>query len=265
MLSLTAFLPHPPIIIPTIGSPQDLERVKKTISAMKRIGQDFSQKDIQALFIVSPHSPIDYQVMNINMAPHFQGDFRLFGEFESEYSFENDLELLKKLVRELEKKKFPFQLINQFFLDHGLLVPLHYLTENSKKKAKVIPLSYSLLSPKDHFEYGKIISSVIKETSKKIAFIASGDLSHRLIPEAPAGYSPKGKIFDSRIISLLKKKKVDEILNLKEELINEAGECGYRSLLILLGVLNEYNWQAEILSYEGPFGVGYLVANFKIS
>jgi len=33
-----------------------------------------------------------------------------------------------------------------------------------------------------------------------------------------------------------------------------------------LGILEaaEINWQAEILSYEGPFGVGYLVANFKL-
>jgi hypothetical protein len=33
-----------------------------------------------------------------------------------------------------------------------------------------------------------------------------------------------------------------------------------------LGILEEsgLNWKPEILSYEGPFGVGYLVADFKI-
>jgi len=46
----------------------------------------------------------------------------------------------------------------------------------------------------------------------------------------------------------------------------EAGECGLRSFSFLLGILEEakIDWKAEILSYEAPFGVGYLVANFKL-
>jgi len=46
----------------------------------------------------------------------------------------------------------------------------------------------------------------------------------------------------------------------------EAGECGLRSFCFLLGILEAsgIDWQPEILAYEGPFGVGYLVANFKL-
>jgi hypothetical protein len=34
----------------------------------------------------------------------------------------------------------------------------------------------------------------------------------------------------------------------------------------MLGILDEARlaWKADILSYEGPFGVGYLVADFKL-
>jgi len=49
-----------------------------------------------------------------------------------------------------------------------------------------------------------------------------------------------------------------------KNLVEEAGECGYRSIIILLGALDGLDWKPEILSYEAPFGVGYLVANFKI-
>lgn len=47
----------------------------------------------------------------------------------------------------------------------------------------------------------------------------------------------------------------------------EAGECGLRSFSFLLGILEEskINWKPEVLSYEGPFGVGYLVANFRLN
>jgi len=51
-----------------------------------------------------------------------------------------------------------------------------------------------------------------------------------------------------------------------DELYPEAGECGLRSFCFLLGILEAsgISWQPEILSYEGPFGVGYLVVNFKL-
>ena len=62
----------------------------------------------------------------------------------------------------------------------------------------------------------------------------------------------------------MKKKDIEGILSLDPEFVEEAGECGYRSIIILLGILKNLNWEPEIISYEGPFGVGYLVANFKI-
>ena len=35
---------------------------------------------------------------------------------------------------------------------------------------------------------GQAIAATAKETGKKIAIVASGDMSHKLIPGAPAGY-----------------------------------------------------------------------------
>ena len=54
------------------------------------------------------------------------------------------------------------------------------------------------------------------------------------------------------------------ILNLDEDLIEHAGECGLRSIVILLGALQGLSATPHILSYEGPFGVGYLVASFEV-
>jgi aromatic ring-opening dioxygenase LigB subunit len=39
-----------------------------------------------------------------------------------------------------------------------------------------------------------------------------------------------------------------------------AGECGYRSTLVAFGVSDGLNHNCEVLHYEAPFGVGYLVA-----
>jgi AmmeMemoRadiSam system protein B len=109
------------------------------------------------------------------------------------------------------------------------------------------------------------IKNIINQTNKRIAVVASGDLSHRLTKDAPAGYSPIGKEFDKKIIKLLKEKKIKEILNLDPKFVDQAGECGFRSILILLGVFKDINFDFDVLSYQGPFGIGYLVANFKIA
>jgi len=125
-------------------------------------------------------------------------------------------------------------------------------------------MSYSLLDFKTHYVFGQKLKEIIFSSNKKIALIASGDLSHRLTFDAPAGYSPQGRIFDEQLIKFLRKKAFKKIVNFDSSLVEEAGECGLRSILILLGVLDQVNYKPEILSYEGPFGVGYLVANFKL-
>ncbi len=90
-------------------------------------------------------------------------------------------------------------------------------------------------------------------------------MSHCLKEEGPYGFHPEGPKFDEDLISALKDKDAGRILKLND-IYPEAGECGLRSICFLLGILEEsgLSWQPEILSYEGPFGVGYLVADFKI-
>ena len=89
-------------------------------------------------------------------------------------------------------------------------------------------------------------------------------MSHCLKDDGPYGFHPDGPKFDKDLIESLKKKDIEKILKLGE-LYPGAGECGLRSFCFLLGILEEsgINYQPEILSYEGPFGVGYLVVDFK--
>ena len=53
------------------------------------------------------------------------------------------------------------------------------------------------------------------------------------------------------------------IFELDPELIEEAGECGLRSIITMAGTVDGYGRSSEVLSYEGPFGVGYMVARME--
>ena len=166
-------------------------------------------------------------------------------------------------IKENLETDIPLQLNTNDFLDHGSAVPLYTLTENLKN-VKIIPIYHSGLSLKEHFNFGEKLKTQIFVSNKNIAVIASGDLSHALSKDSPAGYSPKGKKFDKKIIELLSAKKINEILNLDPEFIDNAKECGLRPFLIQQGILKDVNYKAKTLSYEAPFGVGYLVMDFEI-
>jgi len=124
-------------------------------------------------------------------------------------------------------------------------------------------MSFCSLSLEEHYKFGQFIGKFLEEDKNTWAVIASGDLSHRLTSFAPAGFSPKAQKFDKLLVQLLEEKEVEKILKINPELIREAGECGLRSIVLLLGIISSFNWKIKILSYEAPFGVGYLVAEIK--
>ncbi|MDO5709415.1 MAG: class III extradiol dioxygenase subunit B-like domain-containing protein, partial [Coriobacteriales bacterium] len=95
-----------------------------------------------------------------------------------------------------------------------------------------------------------------------MVYIASGDLSHKLVADGPYGYAPEGPMFDQRITDDFARGDLLDILCMNHALSERAAECGLRSFQIMAGALDRTAVQAELLSYEGPFGVGYGIAAF---
>lgn len=261
MLVFTSICPHPPILIPSVGQ-DSLNQIEKTQKAMQELAQIFYVARPETVIIISPHGNLMENAFTLNCLPEFAADFKQFGDLETELKFKADLELCYQ-IKESLTTKFPIQMISNQNLDHGVNVPLYYLSE--KMTLKIIPLGYSFLDLETHFELGRAMAEIIHSSAKRIAIIGSGDLSHCLTKDSPAGYCPQGKKFDQQIIELIKEKNIDDILNMDKNFISEAKECALKSIIILLGVLSQYNYNPQILSYEGPFGVGYLVCNFDLN
>jgi AmmeMemoRadiSam system protein A len=124
----------------------------------------------------------------------------------------------------------------------------------------VVSLGYTFLSNEDHLRFGSCIARAINHVGRRVAFIASGDLSHRLKPQAPAGYDPNAHFFDEQVVDALRANAPQRIIEIDHGLRKLAGECGYRSMLVAIGATSDLPLTCEVLSYEAPFGVGYLVA-----
>jgi len=268
-LVFASICPHPPIIIPEIGR-ENTKEVQKTIQALKKLEEEIGKKAPEAILIISPHGPVFPDKMSVRSQSEYFGNFALFGAPEVDFHFRGDSALSQKIVSESNQAGIPALLLDlatcQYYglettLDHGTLVPIYFLLRNLTE-VPIVPIAFSYLSLEDHFKFGQVLAQI--STNQRIALIASGDLSHALTYDAPAGYSPLGQEFDQTLIRLIKDNKVEEIRKMDVGLVEEAAECGFRSILILLGALSGLKIKPQILSYEGPFGVGYLVANFKI-
>jgi len=212
----SAFSPHPPILLPSVGAQKDRGKVKKTIKSLEDLGKKLKKINPDLIIISSPHPDWGFNVPLFFLAPNFKGK-------------------IQKILIGSESPEFYYQQGKEFYKS-GIQGPEPVEGCNLKSK---------------------------------ISLIASGDLSHYLKPEGPYGFNSQGPEFDKNLIEALNEKDINKILKLNEK-FPEAGECGLRSFSFILGILEAHSassglkWQPEILSYEGPFGVGYLVADFKL-
>lgn len=193
--------------------------------------------------VISPHAPI--------LLPEVGSD-------EDRDKVRKTLKSLRELGERFKETKTDEIIISSPHKDWGFDVPLFFLAKHFK--GKIISYLTGFESPQEHFIIGQKMAQNL-EKKKTYALIASGDLSHVLLEDGPYGYHHDGPKFDQELIKLLKEKKVPELLKLDEK-FTQAADCGLRSFAFVLGLLNgsDIEINPKILSYEGPFGVGYLVA-----
>lgn len=253
--------PHSPLLIPAIGK-NNTELLKKTINSFTKIEEELIKEEIETLVIISSHNSFKEETLAINLSPEFEINFEEFGDFATKKSIPGDVLLAHKIKKYL-LPDFKVRLINKPGLNHGVGVPLYLLGENLKN-IKIVPIYCPETDLATHFAVGENIQKTIIKSNKKIAVLASGDLSHTLSQSAPGGYSPKAAGFDQKIIDYLQNKKNQNLIELNPELIEEVQTEGIKCFCLLAGILNKINYSPKLLSYEHPFGVGYLTMSFYL-
>ncbi len=266
MLSIIGITPHPPIIIPAIGR-DNLGKAQKTVDGMKQLSNMIRREEPELLIVITPHGKIAREGPAVMTHERLKGDFGRFGHPQVEIEMKSDAQLIDLLVEEASSEPVKPALLGDSDrgiradadLDHGAMVPIYYLKE-AGIDIPGVHITIGFQSYETLYLFGKILRRAVDRRGAPAAVIASGDLSHRLTPDAPAGYNPGGIEFDRQLVEYLKEGRVEDILNFDQRLVEEAGECGLRSFIIALGMLDGKGFKPEIISYEGPFGVGYLVA-----
>jgi AmmeMemoRadiSam system protein A len=113
-----------------------------------------------------------------------------------------------------------------------------------------------------HYRFGQAIQETVERLGRRTVFIASGDLSHKLKADGPYGFAKEGPEFDQEITDAFAKGDFMRFMTFAPSFCDKAAECGLRSFLIMAGALDRTQAASTLYSYEGPFGVGYGVADF---
>ncbi|QNB47485.1 AmmeMemoRadiSam system protein A [Thermanaerosceptrum fracticalcis] len=271
MLEIITYLPHPPIVVPEVGGKEG-EKVAATARAMERLARLIKVTNPQVLVAVTPHGHVFSDAVTITALDTLEGDLSQFGAPRVKVKYDLDLAGAQSIVEQCRIEDIPCALLDKDVLssyrlspkmDHGLVVPFSFI-EKAGWQGKIIPVNMGLLPYEELYHFGKILRDVLNGLERKWVLLISGDLSHRLTLNAPAGYSPRGAVFDEIIRQCVREADIKRVFSLSQDLIEEAGECGLRPLVMGLGAMDGYEVKAEELSYEAPFGVGYLVAKFEL-
>jgi AmmeMemoRadiSam system protein A len=248
-------VPHPPIIVPGIGEGTELVATRASYEA---IAKQIAQEQPETLIIATPHGVSYSDYIQISSAVTATGNF---GDFQQKgISFKVDYDI--PLIREIEKRAKDAELNagtmgeQTMGLDHGVMVPLYFL-----KATKIVRISVSGLPLIDHYQMGMVIAQACQD--KSVIFIASGDMSHKLTASGPYGFAPEGKIHDEYIAKCIRENCFLDLFEMDPKMSAKAASCGDPSLAMLMGFLDGCQIESHILSYEGPFGVGYLTASFS--
>ena len=114
-------------------------------------------------------------------------------------------------------------------LDHGVLVPLCFLDRAGRCPLVVLSLSFLPLRRRTA-RSGAPSRDAAATLGRRVAFVASGDCSHRLTPDAPAGYSPRRARVRRRARATASARATSRACRRIDRTSSRtAGECGLRS------------------------------------
>ncbi len=266
MALVGAFIvPHPPLIVPEVGRGQERE-VSGTARSYHKIAQRIAELKPETIILTSPHVIMYSDYLHISPGRSATGNFGQYGAGKVSFRSEYDEEFVEALERCAERAGVEAGTLGEKnpHLDHGTMVPLYFINQYYKDY-KLVRMGLSGLSNTDHYRLGSCVAETADKLDRRIVFVASGDLSHKLKEDGPYGFAKEGPEFDEEVTRAMKEGDFLKFMEFTPDFCEAAAECGLKSFIIMAGALSGKTVEPDFLSYEGTFGVGYALCGFKIT
>ena len=263
-------VPHPPIILPEVGNGEE-KKISDTTRAYQQVAEEIARLAPETIIISSPHSIMYSDYFHISPGNGATGSMSRFNAGNVRFDETYDTELVKEICHVAqdqaisEIQEFPAGTMGEKdrYLDHGTMIPLYFIRKKYND-FKLVRIGLSGLSLPIHYEMGQIIQKAVNNTGRRVVYVASGDLSHKMKEDGPYGYIKEGPEYDERIMEVCGSGDFEKLLDFDEDFCYKAAECGHRSFVMMAGALDGMDVKATKLSHEATFGVGYGICTFEI-
>lgn len=256
-------VPHPPLIVPNVGKGEE-KGIARTIAAYEEVGRRVAGHAPDTIVLSSPHAPAYYDAFAICAREQLTASMRQFRDRKDDFTAQVDTEFAA--LAEERAKAVGLPLMARAWrgadMDHAAFVPLYFVNQRYTAY-HLVEVGLSGLSAEDHRRLGRVLAEAADELGRHVVYIASGDLSHKLKDDGPYGFAPEGPVLDKAICDCFASNDLEGLFRIDSELSRRGADCGLNSFRMMAGALEGMRHSGELLSYEGPFGVGYGVAAFE--
>jgi 3,4-dihydroxyphenylacetate 2,3-dioxygenase len=237
------------------------------IDGLKRIGDLCREREVDTIVIADTHWLVNAGY-HINANPKMEGVFTSteFPHFLSNmpYSHVGDPEL-GRLIAETATRNGTTTLchdnVETLQLQYGTLVPLRYMeVEDSMKVVSIAGWLYDAELVESRI-VGESIAEAAVTLDRRVAFLASGSLSHRIPPNKVVGdylfkiSHPFNEDVDRMVLDMWQQGKTREFLEMLPKYAQDCnGEGGMHDTAMLFGLLgwDSYSGRGEVYTEYFP-------------
>ena len=269
-LVFAAIAPHGSMAIAEWCRPEERALAAATRAAMEELGRRFNAARPDVTVVLTPHNIHVERGMAVVLAGTMAGTLES-GAVPISMRVPVDRELAIDITVAVGEAGVPTAAVSYgandtaaavFPMDWGTQVPLHFMGGRDDPPKPIVMIAPARdLSWDAHVTAGRAIAKAADALDKRVALIASCDHGHAHDPNGPYGFSPAAKEFDDRVVDLVKRDALGELLTFDRALVAEAKADSFWQMLMLHGALRD-GWRGEFLSYEAPTYFGMLCAAY---
>ena len=260
----SVMVPHPPLILPEVGRGEE-RVIAETAASYQKAAAFIAELQPETIILSSPHSMMYADYLHISPGECAEGNMRGFGAPQVQISRVYDNELSALLCENAQKAGIPAGYLGERdpSLDHGTMVPLYFILQKYTD-FKLVRIGLSGISLAEHYRFGQLIQTTADQLNRRVLYVASGDLSHKLKENGPYGYDPHGPVYDEQVMDSMARAAFGELLTFDPVLCDKAAECGHRSFTIMGGALDSKAVEVNRLCYQDVTGVGYGICTYRV-
>lgn len=212
---------------------------QETVAALRALQvPDRVRPDV--IVVASPHWMTPTFYVQGSPRPRQLYDFGGFPRklYAVKYEPPGDPGLARSLVDEGKRRHLDVELTSEHGLDHGAWAPLLHIAPGAT--TPTVPLSVTYLPPEEHKAWGEAIGHAAAAAPRRIAFVSTGSITHRLdrFTMAESDEWPEGARIENEIVDLILAKRYDGLARFdrtKWETVAPEGDLA--PLFVMLGAL----------------------------